>query len=87
MFYQIFLSPQAKRWAIIRKLGKIRKVCKFHRMIAQCPVLSFQNESFVNTGRKLLENRKETFPVVRYFTRKLELVSDILLVIVAILKV
>ena len=27
---------------------------------------SCQNESFVNTSRKLLENRNETFPVVRY---------------------
>ena len=46
MFYQIFLSPQVKRWAIITykqvstqlkdlgKLGNIRKVSKIHRMIA-----------------------------------------------------
>ena len=52
MFYQIFLSAQVKRWAIItykhgiyelplelpndlrlRKLGNIRKVSKFYRMI------------------------------------------------------
>ena len=41
-----------------------------------------QNESFVNTSRKLLENSNETFPVMRYFTWKLELVSDILRAIV-----
>ena len=53
MFYQVFLSPQVKRCAIVtykpgiyelphelpndlrlRKLGNIRKVCRFHRMIA-----------------------------------------------------
>ena len=57
MFYQIFLSPQVKQWAIItykhgiyelpnellndlrlRKLGKIRKVSKLRKMIAQCTV-------------------------------------------------
>ena len=46
MFYQIFLSPQVKRWAIItykhgnynlRKLRNIRRVPKPHKMIAQCP--------------------------------------------------
>ena len=73
MFYQIFLSPQVKRCAIItykrkiyqlphelpndlrlRKLGNISKVSKSGRMIAKCPS---QNESFVNTRRKLLKNR------------------------------
>ena len=56
MFYQIFLSPQVKRWAIITykhgiyalphklpndlrlrilgKIGNIRKLSKFHIMIA-----------------------------------------------------
>ena len=47
MFYQILLSPQGKRWAIItykhgihellndlRRLGNIRKESKLHRMIA-----------------------------------------------------
>ena len=49
MFYQIFLSPEVKRWAIITykhriyelphelpndlKLGNIRKVPQLHRMI------------------------------------------------------
>ena len=51
MFYQIFHSPQVKRWAIItykhdiyelpddlrlRILGNFRKVSKIHRIIAQC---------------------------------------------------
>ena len=51
MFYQIFLSPEMEQWAIstyknviyelphdLRKLGKIRKVSKFHRAIAKCLV-------------------------------------------------
>ena len=37
-----------------------------------------QNESFVNTRRRLVKNRNQTFLVVRYVTWKLELVSDIL---------
>ena len=94
MFYQIFLSPKVKRWTIITykhgtyesphelpndlrltKLGNIREVSRLQRMIAQP---SCQNESFVNTSRKLLKNRNETFPVIFYFMRKLELVSNIL---------
>ena len=52
MFYQIFLSPQVKRCAIItykharyklphelpNDLKNIRNLSKLHRMIAQCPV-------------------------------------------------
>ena len=59
----------------LRKLGNIRKRSKLQMMIAQYP---FENESFVNTRRKLLKNRNYTFHVVYYFTSKLELVSDIL---------
>ena len=66
----------------LRILGNIRKVSKLHRMIAQWPVPPPQNESFVDTSRKPLENRNETVPLVRYFTWKLELVSDTLSVIV-----
>ena len=52
MFYQIFLSPKVKRYAIItckhgiyelpyedlRKLKNVRKLSKLHSMIVQCPV-------------------------------------------------
>ena len=38
-----------------------------------------QNENPVNTSIKVLKNSNKTFPVVCYFTRKLQLVSDILL--------
>ena len=46
MFYQIFLSPQVKRWTIVTNkhgiyqlshIRNVRKVSKRHRMIAQCP--------------------------------------------------
>ena len=39
---------------------------------------SSQNQNFVNTSEKLLKNTIQTFPVVRYFTWKLEFVSNIL---------
>ena len=42
-----------------------------------------KREIFVNTWRNLLKNRHSTFPSVRYFTRNLALVSDILWVIVS----
>ena len=41
-----------------------------------------QNESFVNTSRKLLENRNQTLPVACYSTRKPEPAPDILRAIV-----
>ena len=46
---------------------------------------SCENENFVNTNKKLLKNRNETFLVVRYFAWKLELVSNILWMIVDLL--
>ena len=49
-------------------------------------LLAKMSSSFINTRRKLLKNRNWTFPVVRYFTRKLELVSDILWFIAAYIK-
>ena len=62
MPYQIFHSPQVKRWAIIT----------YKHGIYELP------QDFINTNGKLLENRNGTVPLVRYFTWKLELVSDIL---------
>ena len=99
LFYQISLSPQVKRSAIIRnkhrvyelprglpndlknrlrKLGNIRKVSKRHRIKPNAQ-FSSQNENVANTSKKPLKN---SFPVVRYFTSKLELVSNILRMIV-----
>ena len=43
---------------------------------------SFQKQNFVNTSKRLLENRSWTFPVERYFTWKLEFFSNILSVLV-----
>ena len=39
---------------------------------------SRQDEDFVKTSKKHLKNRSQAFPIVRYFTGKLELVSNIL---------
>ena len=81
MFYQIFFSPQVKRLAIITYKDGIYELPHDlpHEFIksAQPPPIR-QNESPVNTSRKTFEKQKLNFPVVRYFTRKLELVSNIL---------
>ena len=42
-----------------------------------------QNKSFVNTSKKLLQSKNQTFPIVHYLTRKLELISNILWMIVS----
>ena len=39
---------------------------------------SLQTQKFFDTSRKLLKNRNSNFPVLRYFTLKLEFVSYIL---------
>ena len=43
---------------------------------------SSQNKTFVNTSKKLIKNRNRTFRVVRYFTSKLQFISNILFMIV-----
>ena len=43
---------------------------------------SSQNQNFVNTSKNILKNINQTFLVVRYFTWKLEFVSNILSMIV-----
>ena len=47
---------------------------------AQSP---FENENLANTSKKLLKNRNWTFPVVRYFTWKVQFASNTLSMIVA----
>ena len=47
---------------------------------------SSQNESFASISENLLKSRNWTFPVVRYFSRKLDFVSNILWMIVASFK-
>ena len=42
---------------------------------------SSQKENFVNISKKFLENRNWTFPVVRYFTSKMEFFSNVLSVL------
>ena len=40
----------------LRKLGKIRKISNFHRIITESPLLLL-NKNFVNTSKQLLKNR------------------------------
>ena len=71
MFYQIFLSPQAKRCAIITyKQGisamphelpndiRLQDLTKLGNIKKMCKHQSpLQTENFVNTNKKLLKNR------------------------------
>ena len=69
MFYQIFFSPQAKRCAIVTyKHGIYELPHELPNDLRLSAQSSCQNESFVNTSRKLLKNRNETFPAVPYLT-------------------
>ena len=49
----------------------------FRELYSSAPS-SYQNDSFVNTSKRLLKNRNWTSPVVRYFTPTLKFVSYIL---------
>ena len=84
----MFLSPQLiiinkhGIYELPHKLpGNIKKIWKFYGIIAWCSVF-IQNENLVNASKRLLNNRNETFPLVRYFTWKLQFVSNILFMIV-----
>ena len=104
MFYQILLSPEVKRCAIItykhgiyesphalpkylrlRILGNYKILGNCLNFIEWQPSAqsSCQNENFVNTSKNLPENSNQTFPIVRFFTWKLELFSNILRLIVS----
>ena len=65
----------------LRKSGNIRKMSNLTNVAELQPSvqLSSQNE---NEKKKLLKKRKQTFPLVLYFTWKLEFVSNILFMIV-----
>ena len=73
------VAPQVverlKTWNL-RKLGNVRKVSKLHKTKVQGPIF-LSKKTFVDTSRKLLKTRNETFLVVCYFTLKIELVSNI----------
>ena len=53
-----------------------------HGIITQCPVLPPERK-FSNTSKTLLESRNWTFSSVRFFTWKVELVSNILSMLVS----
>ena len=90
MFYQIFLSPQAKRWAIItykhgiyelpHELPNNLRHRKLGKMIALSPAPPPppQNKTPANTSKRAPKYNDRTLPAVRYCTRKLELVSNAL---------
>ena len=102
MFYLIFFSQQVKRCGIItykqgicdlplelpnnlRILGNKEKSGKSWKLTVSSYHAN-QNDYFVNTSEKLWKNRNQTFPVVHFSAWKLELVSNILWMIVAIWK-
>ena len=72
--------PNDLRLRILRNLEILGNCLNFTEWWPS-PQSSSQYENFVNTSRKLLGNKNETFPVVHYFTWKLELVSDFFWVI------
>ena len=75
--YDLPKRPNTKN---LKKLENIRKISELHKIIAQCSPKKFCQYQ----EKKLLKNRYRTFPVVRYFTPKLEFISNILSMIVAL---
>ena len=57
---------------------ELKKISKLHRIMAWCPVFPLQNKkkNSINTSKKLLKNSNSTYVIVRYFTWKLEFVSN-----------
>ena len=75
-------SRVAKQLKTRRKIGKIRKISKLHRIITQCPAPLPQTQNALDTSRRPLKNTNQSFPALRYSTRKLELVQYIFSMIV-----
>ena len=69
MLYQIFLSLQVKRCAVITYKHGIYELP--HKLLKE------------KKTKKVFKNKNQNFPAVRYFTWKLELVSNILWMITA----
>ena len=79
-------SGVAKQLLRLRNLGNQRKVqnnVKTSLEVWPSAQSSSLKENFINTSKRLLENRNWTFPVVHYFTWKLEFFSNILSMLVA----
>ena len=78
------------RWHILRSYRFVAEVTfktQDLRKYQESAQFSCQNENFVYTSKKLLKNKNQTFPIVRYFTWKLESASNTLWMIVAFLMV
>ena len=94
IFWDVILFlPKVKRSKIINNKHGInplpqempnealKKISELYRIIAWCPVSPpspTQNKNSINASNKLLKNSTWTFPIVGYFTWKLEFVSNTL---------
>ena len=58
------------------------KISKLHRIIVYCPVFFPKKNILSILAKDYLKKELKTFPVVRYFTWKLELLSHILPVVI-----
>ena len=54
---------------------RLKKISKLQKIVAQRSVLP-QSKGFDSTSKNLLKNRNWTFPVVHYFTWKLDFVLN-----------
>ena len=62
---------------LIRKYQESAQTLYNDSPLPSLPPLPNQNQNFANARKKLLKNRKETPPAVRFPTRKPELVANI----------
>ena len=79
-----FCSPYKGQIPRRRFLGnyKISGQCQNFKEWLPSAYSSSRSETFVGTSKSFLKNRNWTFPLVRYFLRKLEFVSNVLRMIV-----
>ena len=83
---QIFLSPQVK-WGMIISIYELHHKLPNNLRLMMLSLKSFSQikiKNFIDTSKNLQKNRNWAFLVVHYFTWKLEFVSNILSMIVAI---
>ena len=66
--------PNDLRSQEIRKYQESAQTPQNDKPSTQSP----QNQNFLNTSKKLLKTRTQTFPTMRHSTRKLESIPDIL---------
>ena len=79
---QIRVSSWVAERGRINNLGKLRNSQNFRELLPSA-WSSSRKKNFFSSSEKLLKNTNWTFSVVRYFTWKLEFVSNILWMIVS----